>query len=116
MNNQCARKNSAPACGLLVGMACICLLLSSCRKATDTPSAQPPPASSPSVSGSLASATTVVLRVEGPSGAKSLSLNDIKALPATEGWAGVKAHAGKVFGPDRYKGVAVADRAGGTAD
>jgi DMSO/TMAO reductase YedYZ molybdopterin-dependent catalytic subunit len=36
-------------------------------------------------------------------------MNDLKALPAAEGWAGIKSSTGKITVPERYKGVALAE-------
>ena len=49
----------------------------------------------------------VVLKLEGTSDAKSLTMNDLKALPAAEGWAGIKSSTGKITIPERFKGVAI---------
>jgi DMSO/TMAO reductase YedYZ molybdopterin-dependent catalytic subunit len=45
--------------------------------------------------------------LEGPNDSKSLTLNDLKALPAVEGWAGIKSSTGKITVPERFKGVAL---------
>jgi hypothetical protein len=50
-----------------------------------------------------------VLQITGPGGSKSLSLADIKALPATEGQAGIKSSTGKITLPELYKGVSLKD-------
>jgi DMSO/TMAO reductase YedYZ molybdopterin-dependent catalytic subunit len=36
-------------------------------------------------------------------------MNDIKALPVAEGWAGIKSSTGRITVPERYKGVALAE-------
>jgi DMSO/TMAO reductase YedYZ molybdopterin-dependent catalytic subunit len=50
------------------------------------------------------------LEIAGPDGAtKSFTLDDIKALPATEGQAGIKSSTGKITLPVAFKGVALKD-------
>ncbi len=71
------------------------VLLSACTTATPAPVPTQPPAS------------PIVLKLEGPGGAKTLTMDDLKALPATEGWAGIKSSTGKITIPERFKGVAV---------
>ena len=51
----------------------------------------------------------VVLEMSGPGGAKSLTLSDLKALPAVEGWGGTKSSTGKITVPEVFKGVLVSD-------
>jgi DMSO/TMAO reductase YedYZ molybdopterin-dependent catalytic subunit len=47
--------------------------------------------------------------LEGSTGTKSLTLDEMKALPSVEGWAGIKSSTGKITVPERYKGVALAE-------
>jgi hypothetical protein len=58
-----------------------------------------------------ATATTVkadvVLRVTGPSGAKELSMADLKAMPSVEGWGGWKNQLGNITAPTLWRGVSV---------
>ena len=66
------------------------------------PTAGPKPTAAPT-------AAAPVLKLEGPGGAKSLSLNDLKALPAAQGWAGIKSSTGRISIPEQYKGVSVVE-------
>lgn len=50
-----------------------------------------------------------VLTLIGDDGEKQLTMADLKALPAYEGWAGIKTSVGTLIAPVKYKGVAVAD-------
>ncbi len=34
-------------------------------------------------------------------------MDDLKALPATEGWAGIESSTGKITLPEHFKGVAI---------
>lgn len=40
---------------------------------------------------------------------KTLTLDEIKALPAVEGWGGIMSSTGRITPPERYKGVAVTE-------
>jgi hypothetical protein len=56
--------------------------------------------------------------VSGASGSQDLTLEDLKALPVTEGYAGIKSSTGKITLPATYRGVAlvnVAEVVGGLA-
>jgi DMSO/TMAO reductase YedYZ molybdopterin-dependent catalytic subunit len=65
------------------------------------------PSSGPSPTAIQSDSVQPILTVTGPSGSQSLSLAQIKALPATEGWAGIKTSVGTIVEPARYKGVSV---------
>ena len=52
-----------------------------------------------------------VLEIVGPSQGLSLTLAELKALPATEGYAGIKSSTGKITPPITFKGVALKDLA-----
>ena len=54
-------------------------------------------------------AGATALEIAGPSGARTLTLAQIRKLPATVGQAGVKSSTGKVTLPGRYRGVALRD-------
>ncbi|HEX2993840.1 MAG TPA: hypothetical protein VHP14_03395, partial [Anaerolineales bacterium] len=56
-------------------------------------------------------ATLPVLEVVGPTGTKTLTMEELKALPATEGYAGIKSSTGKITPPITMKGVALKDLA-----
>jgi hypothetical protein len=90
--------------GARVALVSIALWLTSCQAATQTPARGP--------------AAAAILTLKGPGGSRSLTLDEIKSLPATEGWAGTRNRSGKITVPCRYKGVsltALAKLAGGIA-
>lgn len=74
--------------------------------ATPAPTAVPPTATPVPPT---ATPEPVVLEVSGPGGAKSLTLAGLKALPAVEGWGGIKSSTGKITVPELFKGVLVSD-------
>jgi hypothetical protein len=80
--------------GARVALVSIALLLTSCQAATQTPARAPTAAA--------------ILTLNGPGGSRSLTLDEIKSLPAAEGWAGTRNRSGKITGPCRYKGVSLA--------
>lgn len=64
-------------------------------------------------------AAASVLELNGSNGSKSFTLDQIKALPMTQGWGGNKSSAGVITTPASFKGVALKDlvnAAGGTFD
>jgi hypothetical protein len=50
-----------------------------------------------------------VLQITGPEGSQSFTLADLKALPVTEGQAGIKSSTGKITLPELYRGVSLKD-------
>ncbi len=56
-------------------------------------------------------AAVPVLEIVGPSGTKTLTMEELKALPVTEGYAGIKSSTGKITPPISMKGVALKDLA-----
>ncbi len=52
-----------------------------------------------------------VLEIVGPAQELSLTMEDLLALPATEGYAGIKSSTGKITPPVMFKGVALKDLA-----
>jgi hypothetical protein len=93
---------------LLIGLIILTVLLSACTSAaTPAPVPTQPPAAAPTTAPTQPAASPVVLKLEGSGGAKTLTMDDLKALPATEGWAGIKSSTGKITIPERFKGVAV---------
>ena len=101
MTNRRFKPAAGSACGAVIGLVLSAAMLASCA----------PPATAPS-------GPVEALKLDGPGGAKSLTLAAVKAMPATEGWAGTKSRSGRTNGPDRYKGVsivALADLVGGLA-
>jgi len=89
---------------LLVTVSVLALVLSTCAPATTPPSV---PTQPPTATAQAQPTASIVLKLEGPGGEKSLTLNDLKALPATEGWAGIKSSTGKITVPEHFKGVAL---------
>jgi DMSO/TMAO reductase YedYZ molybdopterin-dependent catalytic subunit len=53
--------------------------------------------------------TGTVLALVGPNGGHALSMDDLKALPVTEGQGGIKSSTGKITIPEPFKGVALKD-------
>jgi hypothetical protein len=54
-------------------------------------------------------AAVPVLEIVGLTETKSLTLDEVKALPVTEGYAGIKSSTGKITPPVTFKGVALKD-------
>ncbi len=52
-----------------------------------------------------------ILEIVGETESKSLSMDELKALPVTEGYAGIKSSTGKITPPVMMKGVALKDLA-----
>ena len=52
-----------------------------------------------------------VLEIVGETESKSITMEELKALPATEGYAGIKSSTGKITPPVMVKGVALKDLA-----
>jgi DMSO/TMAO reductase YedYZ molybdopterin-dependent catalytic subunit len=89
------------ALALIVALAWV-LVFTACQSASPTPTATPavlPTAAQPE--------TTAILEVVGPAGSKTLTLDEIRALPAVTGWAGIKNSVGKITQPTLHKGVAL---------
>ena len=93
---------------LLIALTCLALL-AACATATPTPAPTRPPSptATPAPAQPTATAAPAVLKLEGPGGTKSLTLDAIKALPVAEGWAGIKSSTGRITVPEPYKGVAL---------
>ena len=53
--------------------------------------------------------TGPILTLVGPNGGHALTLADLKALPVTEGQAGIKSSTGKITIPEPFKGVTLKD-------
>lgn len=68
-------------------------------------------AAAPAQAPTTAPAAPVVLKLEGPAGTRSLTLADLRALPAVEGWGGIKSSTGRITIPAPFKGVAVTELA-----
>jgi hypothetical protein len=88
-------------CPFLVAVA---VVLASCGGAPASPAPESP---------------QVILTFIGPSGPEYLTMDDIKALPATEAMGGIMSSTGQITIPELYKGVALKDLVtafGGTFD
>lgn len=94
---------------LLVLTACLSLGTAACGTApTATPAAS-----------AAAPATGIVLKLTGPNSSRTFTLDQLKALPVTEGQGGFKDSAGVITPPAKFEGVALKDLAaalGGSFD
>jgi hypothetical protein len=99
-----------PAALMLLGgtlLLAMALGLAACGAATPAvPEATQPPAPTETVA-----PAEPVLQIVGPSQMLALTLEDLKALPATEGFAGIKTSTGKITPPTVFTGVALKDLA-----
>jgi DMSO/TMAO reductase YedYZ molybdopterin-dependent catalytic subunit len=89
----------------VLALACVALGVAGCGS---------PAAANPAAGGGAA-----VLNVVGPSGAKAYTLDQLKALPSAQGYAGTKSSTGKITAPVMVKGVPLQDlfgEVGGLAD
>ena len=97
-----ARKTRALSVALV-----LVLILAACQAATPAlPTAAPttiPPTAVPPTAEPAPAAIT--LEVVGPAGSKVLTLDEVKALAAVQGWAGTKSSTGKITQPTLHKGV-----------
>jgi hypothetical protein len=78
------------------------LILAACQTAPPTPTptpAPPPTAAQPE--------TAAMLELVGPAGSKTLTLDEVRAMPAVKGWAGIKNSVGKITQPALHKGVSL---------
>jgi len=96
-----------------VSVVMLLMLLVLVSAACGLGAATPTPTAVPTKTSALASAT---LEMAGISSSRSLTLGDIRALPAVEGWGGIKSSTGKITPPARFKGIALsklAEQVGG---
>lgn len=92
------------------------LLLAACTPAAAPAVAPAAPTTAPveptavPVEPTAAPAAEPVLELVGASGtAQKLTMDDLKAMPASEGQAGIKSSTGKITPPALYKGIALTD-------
>jgi hypothetical protein len=78
------------------------LILAACQAAAPTPT--PAPALPPTV---VEPGATATLEIVGPAGSKTLTMDEVRALPAVKGWAGLKNSVGKITQPTVHKGVSL---------
>jgi DMSO/TMAO reductase YedYZ molybdopterin-dependent catalytic subunit len=83
----------------LLALVILSLIISACGATSN------PPAMTPTVAGPTGRIFTVV----GPKGGNILTMEQIKALPSTDGQAGIKSSTGKITIPEPFKGVALKD-------
>ncbi|MBN1149024.1 MAG: molybdopterin-dependent oxidoreductase [Anaerolineales bacterium] len=113
---------------IYTGILIFALLLAACAPATTAaPPTQPPtlpptaPPTQPPTPTPLpptdtpepptATPAPIVLEISSPEGSLSLTMEDLRALPAQEGQAGLKSSTGRIYPPQQYKGVALSDLA-----
>jgi DMSO/TMAO reductase YedYZ molybdopterin-dependent catalytic subunit len=60
---------------------------------------------------SPAASGPIVLTVKGEQGSRTFTMSQLQALPAHEGYAGIKSSTGTITPPSKYKGVPLADLA-----
>jgi hypothetical protein len=75
------------------------------------PQPQPDATPTPVLTEAPTEASGPVLEIVGLTGSQSLALDEVKALPVTEGYAGIKSSTGKITPPVPFKGVALEDLA-----
>jgi DMSO/TMAO reductase YedYZ molybdopterin-dependent catalytic subunit len=61
---------------------------------------------------SAAASGPIVLTVKGEQGSRTFTMGQLQALPAYEGYAGIKSSTGVITPPSKYRGVPLADLAG----
>lgn len=101
---------------IMVFLALISILAGCGQASTTTPVTTETPAATMGTQEATATAAAVdgtasaapVLELVGQDGtSKSLTMDELKALPAIEGWAGIKSSTGKITPPVKIKGVAI---------
>jgi hypothetical protein len=63
----------------------------------------------PTITPTTEGPTGKILTVKGPNGGRILTMEELRALPATEGQAGIKSSTGQITIPEQFKGVALKD-------
>ena len=93
--------------GLVFVLILVAALITACQ-----PSSTATPAGANTIAPTIQpAASQAILTIIGPQGSKSLTLDDIKKMPAVEGQAGIKSSTGKITPPALYKGVLLSDLA-----
>lgn len=98
------------------------LLLVACGQAQSEPTQVPPPPTplppptaaavieqQPTTTAPLAEPAEIVLTITGPKRTVSLTMAELQAMPAIEGWGGLKSSTGRITVPAVYTGVALTD-------
>lgn len=78
---------------------------------TDVPEPTAVPAPTEEPEPTVEVSTEPVLELIGPDGTVTFTMEELKALPAREGMAGIKSSTGKITLPNKFKGVALQDLA-----
>ena len=95
---------------LIVYYFLMVLLLSACQPTTQAPANTPlPPVAPVAPATEAATIPAVALELVGLDSSKTFSMDELKALPATEGLGGFKSSIGKITPPAPFKGVALKD-------
>jgi hypothetical protein len=77
----------------------LCVVISACAAKPAVPTVTP----------TSEGPTGRILTVKGPNGGNILTMDQLKAMPATEGQAGIKSSTGQITIPELFKGVALKD-------
>jgi hypothetical protein len=93
----------------LVLIVFLAFFLSACvtPSPATVPTVVPTSAPAPTTKAPTVAPAPIVLKLDGLSSSKSLTLDDVKALPVSQGWAGIKSSTGKITVPEQYKGVSL---------
>lgn len=109
---------------VIVLMVSILLLTSACQPTptpaptatvpppTNTPAPTPtpvPPTATPTEAPPTNTSEAPILQVLNPAGEKNFTLAELKQLPASEGYGGIKSSTGKITPPVLWKGVSLKD-------
>ncbi len=95
--------------GLLLALA---LTFAACGAATpETAPVVEEPTSAPTDVPPTEAPAVPILEIVSPAGTQSLTMDDLQAMPATEGYGGIKSSTGKITLPAKFKGVALKDLA-----
>lgn len=99
---------------ILIGVLLLTLALIGAACAAVTPESTPAveePTIVPSDIPPTDAPAAPVLEIVSPAGTQSLTMDDLQAMPATEGYGGIKSSTGKITLPAKFKGVALKDLA-----
>lgn len=92
----------------VIWLCLCCAILAGCGSGQTNTGASATTAAAPAPSSTIP-ADAPVLEVTGPKGTISYTLEQLKAMPATEGYGGMKSSTGRITPPALMKGVAVKD-------
>lgn len=94
---------------LLLALTLVFAACSAVAQTEPTPVAEATEAVTEEVPATMAASP--VLEIAGPATTLSLTMEDLKSLPVSEGYAGIKSSTGKITPPVPFKGVALKDLA-----